>query len=389
MSETVPLRVALLTNFVQPYRLPFFQAIARKVSALTVFIATPMEANRPWQPDHEGLNVIQQKSFTHTGGWRHPRGFAEDVYVHVPYDTLWQLWRWRPEVIISGQMGFQTTLALIYRRLVPACRLILWATISDQSEQGRGRLRGWLRRLIVPRADAVLVNGEAGARYIRRFGVPEQKIFHVPYITQNEPFLALPLSRSGPAARRLLFSGQLIGRKGIDLFMDALNAWALAHPHQEVEFWLLGDGPLKSRLAETKRPENLHLRFMANIPYRDLPAVYAQAGILAFPTLADEWGMVINEAMASGLPVLASAYSQAVEELVTEGETGWIFHPDRPDEMYNALDRALTASLEQLDAMRAQARARLEPLNPAFAAERVLDALRFVSMDAFGQRPSR
>jgi len=231
----------------------------------------------------------------------------------------------------------------------------------------------------VPRADAVLVNGEAGARYIRRFGVPEQKIFHVPYITQNEPFLALPLSRSGAAARRLLFSGQLIGRKGIDLFMDALNAWALAHPHQEVEFWLLGDGPLKSRLAETKRPENLHLRFMANIPYRDLPAVYAQAGILAFPTLADEWGMVINEAMASGLPVLASAYSQAVEELVTEGETGWIFHPDRPDEMLDALDRALTANLGQLNAMRAQARARLEPLTPVFAADRVLAALRFVS----------
>lgn len=379
MSEAVPLRVALLTNFVQPYRLPFFQAIARKVSAFTVFIATPMEANRPWQTDHQSLDVVQQKSFTWTGGWRHPRGFAEDVFVHVPYDTLWRLWRWRPDVIIAGQMGFQSTLALLYRRLVPSCRLLLWATISDQSEQGRGRLRQGLRRLLVPGADAVLVNGEAGARYIRRFGVPDSRIFHVPYVTDNAPFLALPLRRPPDAERRLLFSGQLIPRKGIDQFVAALTTWAIRHPRQGVEFWLLGDGPLQTKLQQLPLPDNLRLRFLAPIPYQELPGIYAQAGILAFPTLADEWGMVINEAMASGLPVLASLYSQAVEELVSDGETGWVFHPDRAEEMYAALDRALRASPEELAVMRVKARERLAPFTPALAADRVLRALDFVT----------
>ena len=53
--------------------------------------------------------------------------------------------------------------------------------------------------------------------------------------------------------------------------------------------------------------------------------VYAKASLFAFPTLADEWGVVVNEAMAAGLPVLGSIYSQAVEELVEDGVSGWVF----------------------------------------------------------------
>ena len=55
--------------------------------------------------------------------------------------------------------------------------------------------------------------------------------------------------------------------------------------------------------------------------------VYAKASLFAFPTLADEWGVVVNEAMAAGLPVLGSIYSQAVEELVEDGVSGWVFRP--------------------------------------------------------------
>ena len=54
-----------------------------------------------------------------------------------------------------------------------------------------------------------------------------------------------------------------------------------------------------------------------------------KVGVLVFPTLADEWGLVVNEALAAGVPVLGSLYSQAVEELVRDGENGWTFRPDR------------------------------------------------------------
>src|SRR5436190_875726 len=76
---------------------------------------------------------------------------------------------------------------------------------------------------------------------------------------------------------------------------------------------------------------------------------YSQAGILVFPTLADEWGLVVVEAMAAGLPVLGSLHSQAVEDLVTDGLDGWTFRPDDCASLRSALNRALGASAEEID----------------------------------------
>jgi hypothetical protein len=121
-------------------------------------------------------------------------------------------------------------------------------------------------------------------------------------------------------------------------------------------------------------PENLAVRWLDHVPYEHMPEVYADAGILAFPTLADEWGLVVNEAMAAGAPVLGSLYSQAVEELVEDGRTGWTFRPDRPDECRAAIDRAFGASEEELADMRAACRERMASLTIETVGERMLAA---------------
>ena len=102
------------------------------------------------------------------------------------------------------------------------------------------------------------------------------------------------------------------------------------------------------------------------------------SGILAFPTLADEWGMVVNEALAAGLPVLGSEYSQAAAELCDEDETGWLFRPDSPGDAERALDRAFDTSVERLNEMRAAARARVAPITPERSAERMIEAIELV-----------
>src|SRR5206468_6354612 len=135
-------------------------------------------------------------------------------------------------------------------------------------------------------------------------------------------------------------------------------------------------------LEHRPRPPNLVLRFVGNVRYRDLPTWYEQGGILVFPTLADEWGVVVNEALAAGLPVLGSLYSQAVEELVRDGQNGWMFRPDRAEEIWRALDRALSLPEPELHAMRVQARRSVDHLTPALVADRILNAVRFVLTDS-------
>jgi glycosyltransferase involved in cell wall biosynthesis len=98
--------------------------------------------------------------------------------------------------------------------------------------------------------------------------------------------------------------------------------------------------------------------------------------------MADEWGLVVNEALAAGVPVLGSAYAQAVEELVEEGRTGWIFRPDHEDELYAALERFFAATESELNEMRVLARAKVIDLTPDAVVGPLVDAIRYARRGA-------
>ena len=312
-------KVVLLTNFVAPYRIPMLEAVAVRVGDLRVWVSTLMETNRPWRPEWGSLRIEAQRSmaFQHLG--RHPHGYTEREIVHLPYDTLLRLRRERPDIVVSAEFGARTVQAALYCT-ASSTPLVIWATVSESSEKGRGRARRLLRRALLPRADAVLVNGCSGARYVRALGAPADRVVMVPYTS------ALPGIAAGDSgrreARRLLYVGQLIERKGIVPFIVALGRWGRRHPAEQVTLELVGDGPEAVRLARVPLPGNVTVRCSGTVVYEQITGAYARAGLFVFPTLADEWGLVVNEAMAAGLPVLGSVYSQAVEELVRDGVSG-------------------------------------------------------------------
>jgi glycosyltransferase involved in cell wall biosynthesis len=371
-------KLALLTNFVPPYRSPLYLALGAHAGRLRIFVSTAMESNRQWPVEWSGLDVTVQRTLTRRVVEQHPHGFSDANYVHIPYDTLGVLLRYRPEVVISGELGLRTLQAIIYAMLVRSSRIIVWATLSEHSEQARGRMRQRLRRWILRRADAVLVNGESGARYVEGFAVPRRCIFFAPYTADTRAFAAASSTRDSSQAHRLLYVGQLVERKGLLAFAEELARWATLHSDREVEFWLAGDGPEREGLQALATPPNLTVRLLGVVPHAALPQVYAQAGIFVLPTLADEWGVVVNEALASGMPVLGSTYSQAVEELIREDMTGWTFRSDHADEIREALGRAFATTPEELDVMRRHAIDAVAKLTPEFVAERITEAIRYV-----------
>ncbi len=374
-----PQRIALLTNFIPPYRVPLYRSLARQVQELQIFLSTPMEANRQWPIAWADLAVQVQQSVTAPLVWRHPQGFRETLYVHLPYDTLVRLHRYQPDVVISGELGLRSLQALLYRATHPRSRLILWVTLSEHTEQNRGRGRALLRRLLLTRSDAVVVTGQSGARYVRHFGVLSERVFVVDNPIDAAPWLALDLERTPIQATRLLYVGRLIELKGLDLLFDALHRYAVRKLHGVPELWLAGSGPLEPHLRARAAAAGVACRFLGNVPYALLPQVYAQAGILVFPTLGDNWGLVVNEALAAGMPVLGSRYSQAVEQLIVDGLHGWTFRPDVPAEFDAALDRALHTPPERLQQMRHAVREQIRPLTPEAVAGEFLKAIAYVS----------
>jgi glycosyltransferase involved in cell wall biosynthesis len=303
-----------------------------------------------------------QRSLSFTHSVRNVHGYRDSSQIHIPWDTLIQLWRYRPDAVISGEFGLRTACSVLYRIVSPQSRLILWATCSDHTEATRGALRRSLRTWLVRHVDGIFVNGAGGARYVASLGFAGP-LFPVPYTVDNTAFAGRSeVGNNG--VLRLLYSGQLIERKGLHLFLPVLDEWCRRHPESTVLLRIAGDGPERARVQSLTGARNLRLEFLGSVAPDRLPAVYHASSIFVFPTLGDEWGTVVNEALCAGLPVLGSNFSQAVEELVTEGMNGWRYYPRRGAEAYSALDRALSAGPETLAVMSRAARATMESLTP-------------------------
>ncbi|MGB6044267.1 MAG: glycosyltransferase family 4 protein [Pirellulales bacterium] len=374
----LPLHAVLVTNFIPPYMKPIYIELSRRVRKLTILVSTPMESNRQWKPDWEGLDVRLQRGISIKRPWRHDVGFSELWDVHIPWNTVGELRRQRPDVVITTQFGCRSLLSALYTHFCRKTPLVILTNMSGHTEKHWGRHRTYLRKWFAGQAEVVTINGMSGARYLESLGFPRENIHYFPYAALPELTDSAPKTRDVEVAHRLISVGQLSQRKGIVPFLQALGRWAARHPEKKIEYALAGLGPELSCLQQLARElsENVHVEFLGERTYQELAQDFAASGIMAFPTLADEWGLVVNEAMSAGLPVLGSQYSQAVSDLCVEGQTGWIFRPDSVDETEQAIERAFSTSVEQLNTMRHAAQQRVNHLTPAFAADCLLDAIR-------------
>lgn len=123
------LRLVFLTNIIAPYWKSIFDALSGRYSNMRVLLSARTERNRHWDVNWQGLDVVVQKTITITRRWRHPKGFTEPVYLHLPLDTVRQLRSFEAEVVVSNEMGFRTLLALAYRKRRPSSRLIVWVSL--------------------------------------------------------------------------------------------------------------------------------------------------------------------------------------------------------------------------------------------------------------------
>jgi glycosyltransferase involved in cell wall biosynthesis len=133
----------------------------------------------------------------------------------------------------------------------------------------------------------------------------------------------------------VLSVGRLIPRKGLDRLLQAV-ALASRQDH-EIRLLLAGSGPEEGRLRRLAADLGVDLDLRGFVDQAALPAVYGEADVFAFPTFDDPFGIVVLEAAASGLPLVASERAGATPEFVRNGETGFVVDPDDVSGMADAL----------------------------------------------------
>ncbi len=379
-DDVIDARVVFLTHYIPLYQVRVLQSIARSVRDFHVLLSTPIEPNRDFELDWADLNVTVQNTWTMRQSWRHrSAGFEDPLYVHIPYDTTRQLKSLKPDVVMSLELGARSAGASLYCQRNRDCKLVLCTYMSQRTEQGRGWLRSKLRKRLIRSADAVTYNGPSCREYLESFDTDPNKLFHLPYAADDRSASAAPVTRQDDETRsRLLCVGQLSERKGVLPMLEQVAAYCRQRPDRQLQLAFAGEGPLRDSIETFDVPENLTLNMLGNLSPAQLSERMSRSGALIAPTLADEWLVVVNEALQAGLPVIGSVHAQAVTTLIDDDVNGWQFDPTVSGSLARSIDSYLDASSESIAEMREACRESISDRTPEWAASGAVDAIRYV-----------
>jgi glycosyltransferase involved in cell wall biosynthesis len=217
--------------------------------------------------------------------------------------------------------------------------------------RGRGRqaLKYPLYRWFIPRFDGYLVVGERSRQYLRYYGARAERMFFAPHAVENERFaLSAHTARAARARMRhlwnipedavvYLYTGKCIAEKCPEDFMHAVVAAARVQPR--VWGLVVGDGPLRARMQTTAEQHGWPLRFVGFLNQTEMPGAYGVSDALVLPSISETWGLVVNEAMASGLPALVSDRVGCAPDLILPEQTGNVFPCGRVDSLADLMRR--------------------------------------------------
>lgn len=255
------------------------------------------------------------------------------------------------------------------------------ALLMSETREADGRRRWWRERLKARRIrafDAALVGAHSHQAYLRKLGFDGPISLGYDVIDNHYFRIAAQRHRCEDSAQGqnshpyLLASNRFVERKNLGALVDAFaQVAASTDSSQPPDLCLLGDGEQRAMLEQRCRDRGLPLveaapwdaeasgeastscrvLFPGFRQIDELPRFYAHAMAFVHPALSEPWGLVINEAMAAGLPILSSSNVGAAEELVEEGLNGFLFDPADTHSIAAALRLFLALSHEEQQAM--------------------------------------
>lgn len=375
-------RVAVFATHPIQYQVPWFQALAaRPELALRVFFALIPDARQQgvgfgvgfhWDiPMLEGYesevleNVARPPSLEAFGGCDTPQ-------------VSRRLRAWSPDVAIltgwQSKMLVQAWWACV-RLGVPRILRGESNAFPDRAPWKRAAHGVWLRGF-----DRFLAIGKANREFYLQAGIPEARIHACPYFVDNRRFAgaAIPLRERRTVLRErwsipehatcFLFCGKLIAKKHpLDLLLALQRAVAAGAPAHAL---VVGDGKLMTQARALVERERLPVTFAGFLNQTEIVAAYVAADCLVLPSDTGEtWGLVVNEAMACGVPAIVSGQVGCGSDLVSDGVTGAIF----PMGDVDALARRLIEFSGNRSGLRAMGAAACERVTSRYSVERAVE----------------
>jgi glycosyltransferase involved in cell wall biosynthesis len=339
-------RIAILTEIISPYRIPVFNALAKRegIDLKVIFLSETDPILRQWRVYRDEIRfsyeVLPSRRFRIGGS-----------HFLLNAGLLASLKEFSPEAIVCGgynRVAYWRALMWARRRRI---RFILWSESNAADIRGQREPVEFLKLDFLKRCDGFVVPGQAAFEYLRLQGAAAESILNAPnavdnafFATQAEEVKSKPAAfreKFGLPRRFLLLVGRLVPEKGV---FDLLEAYAKLESglRSEVGLVFAGDGVSREELTQrARRISPGAVCFPGFAQREDLAGLYALAEALVLPTHSDPWGLVVNEAMACGLPIIVSSVAGCSADLVEDGWNGYVVPPWDSEKLSVAIDSLL------------------------------------------------
>lgn len=336
-------RVVIVTEIIAPYRIPVFNVLAQQdgIDLHVIFLAETDPTRRQWPAYKDEIHFSYQvlPSFRR-------RVSKYNFLLNWGIDAALQ--RASPDVIVCGGYNY-----------IASWKCARWARGSDvpffvwveSTTRDLRRRNPWIESLksrFLRQCDGFVVPGKSSLDYLRNYGAPGDNIFTAPNAVDTQFFAQrAEIVRRAVAMQRqelrlpdrfFLFVGRLVPEKGVFDLIEAYRSLA-AEVRREVGLVFVGDGPARAQLASRAadiRPGSV--QFAGFAQREQLAAYYGLAEAFVFPTHSDPWGLVVNEAMACGLPVIGTDVAGCTADLIADGWNGRVVPAGDPGQLASAMD---------------------------------------------------
>ena len=367
-GDVMSRRIVILTEIISPYRIPVFNALAQQegLALHVIFLAETDTAQRQWRVYKDEMRF----SYQVLPSWRWRMGTR---------NVLWNrglrsaLNRANPEAIICGGYNYFASWNALFWARSHKVKFILWSESNRHDARGGYAWVEWLKAYFLEHCNSFVVPGQASLEYLQSLGVARESIVVAPDAVDNCWFQeqAENIRARDPEFRQklrlpdrfVLFAGRLIPEKGV---FDLLEAYAKldAEVRSKVGLVFAGDGISRTELERRAKVISPGTICFPGFAHREnLAGFYAYAEALILPTHSDPWGLVVNEAMACGLPIIVSSVAGCAPDLVEDGGNGYVVPPRDSVRLRAAID-SLVRNPELRQKMAARSLERIRKHSP-------------------------
>src|ERR1700722_18565627 len=320
-------RLVILTEIIAPYRIPLFNVLARnpEVDLHVIFLAETDPQLRQWQTHKDEIKF----SYQVLSSW--PRRIGR-YNVLLNRGVASSLALAAPDAILCGGYNYLASWQALFWARRHGLPFFLWSESNPQDARARHQPVEFLKKRFIRSCTGFVVPGKSAFEYLRLPNVEENTIFVAPNAVDNDFFATRARAARQPRAhnrsalgwpgRYFLFVGRLVRDKGV---VELLSAYAKLDDsiRQQIALVFVGDGQARERLElEAARVSPGTIQFAGFAQREELAIYYALAEMLILPTYTDTWGLVVNEAMACGLPVILSRAAGCAADLLKENWNG-------------------------------------------------------------------